>query len=73
MANDNNDGNGENSLATPLQRYVAAAAQGLASTAIVHNLSADQVAERAWEIGKKLWAWDMNNGERPQERRGPGR
>lgn len=68
MANDNDQN--EQTGATALQRYVAAAAQGLASTAVVHNLSADQVAERAWEIGKKLHAWDLNGGERPQERRG---
>lgn len=53
-----------------VRQYICAALSGLTTNVVQHNMSADQMAERAIEIGKKLAAWDKNNFERPQERRG---
>ena len=45
--------------------YVKAAAVGLSQASIVHNLSADQIADRSWEIGLRLYEYQKNNGHRP--------
>jgi len=53
-----------------LRQYICAALSGLTTNVVQHNMSADQMAELAIQIGRKLSAWDKNGFERPQERRG---